>query len=286
MILNKIKNKYDQKDGSLYGEKNIKDSLAMLYHENSKFTEYTFREQGAKIGAFNTPYVIERSSQPFKCYPGYDTIDLNVYRNMEKESVNYFELLQNRRSVRNYDKDYKISLYEIHNLLFRSYGVNRKERISGIDYEGHIGYRNIPSGGGLYPLEIYIVVLNGHIDKGLYHYRPDMNCLEILKHSDDVDHLNNIIQAEPYIDLKAASCVIMTTGLIERSMIKYGDRGYRFLMMEVGFLSQTISLISTSLNLGSCMVGGYNDDLINQYLGIDGVFETVNNIIVIGKENE
>ena len=40
---------------------------------------------------------------------------------------------------------------------------------------------------------------------------------------------------------------------------------------------------SKTINLGSCMLGGYNDDKVNTFLGIDGVFETINNIIVIGK---
>lgn len=73
---------------------------------------------------------------------------------------------------------------------------------------------------------------------------------------------------------------------IERKPIKYGDRGYRFLMQESGFVAQTISLLAESINLSSCMLGGYNDDKVNEFIGIDGVFETINNIIVIGKKKD
>lgn len=73
---------------------------------------------------------------------------------------------------------------------------------------------------------------------------------------------------------------------IERLLIKYGDRGYRFLMQESGFVAQTISLLAESINLSSCMLGGYNDDKVNEFIGIDGVFETINNIIVIGKKKD
>lgn len=62
---------------------------------------------------------------------------------------------------------------------------------------------------------------------------------------------------------------------IERLLIKYGDRGYRFLMQESGFVAQTISLLAESINLSSCMLGGYNDDKVNEFIGIDGVFETI-----------
>lgn len=73
---------------------------------------------------------------------------------------------------------------------------------------------------------------------------------------------------------------------IERKLIKYGDRGYRFLMQESGFVAQTISLLAESINLSSCMLGGYNDDKVNEFIGIDGVFETINKIIVIGKKKD
>ena len=85
--------------------------------------------------------------------------------------------------------------------------------------------------------------------------------------------------------MRASSALIITTGIIERLLIKYGDRGYRFMMQESGFVGQTISLLAESIRLVSCMLGGYNDDKVNDFLGVDGVFETINNIIVIGKEN-
>lgn len=53
-----------------------------------------------------------------------------------------------------------------------------------------------------------------------------------------------------------------------------------------GFVAQTISLLAEALDLGSCMLGGYNDDKVNDFLGVDGVFETINNVLVVGKKNE
>lgn len=285
MVIQAIKQKLDEKDGSMYGRKNINESLAMLYHENSKFTDYTIRSQGEKIAAFNNPYIIERASQPFKCYPGNTTIPLNDYIAINK-NTNFFEILKQRRSLRDFDEKYKISLFEITNLLYQAYGVTYRSKITGYEINGHIGLRNVPSGGGLYPLELYIVVFNGHIEQGLYHYRPDVNILELLKTGNYSEELNNIIQAEPFVNMKSASCIIITTGIIERILIKYGDRGYRFLMQESGFVAQTISLLAEALKLGSCMLGGYNDDKVNNFLNIDGVFETVNNIMVVGKRKQ
>jgi len=283
MQISKIKNKYAKVDGTMYGEKNIAESLAVLYHENSKFTSYSSRIQGEKISAFNyNPYVIKRSSQPFKYYPNHKKIDLSVYTNPKLEA-NIFDVLKKRRSLRDFDDKYKLSLNELATLLYQSYGVTYKSKIVDSEINGHIGMRNIPSGGALYPLELYVVIFNADIPSGLYHYNSDLNVLESLKEGDFIDNLLGIIQAEPYVNMRSSSALIITTGNIERVLIKYGDRGYRFLMQESGFVGQTISLLAESINLGSCMLGGYNDDKVNTFLGVDGVFETTNNIIVIGK---
>ena len=133
---------------------------------------------------------------------------------------------------------------------------------------------------------MYIVLFNAHIPLGLYHYRPDINCLEEIKQGLFLKELSEVIQAEPYVNIQNASAVLMTTGLIERQNIKYGERAYRFLMQESGAVGQNISLIAETLNLGTCWVGGYLDDKLNEFIGIDGVFETVNNVIIIGEKQE
>ena len=176
-----IRDKYNSKDGSMYGKKNIEDSLAMLYHENSKLTTHSTRQLGESIGAFNTPFVLERSSQPFKCYPGKEIIDLSIYQ-QNNNDAHIFDVIQRRRSQRHFSKQYKLSLNELGMILYNAYGVTYKSKIEGL--EGHIGMRNIPAAGGLYPLEVYVVLFHGHIPAGLYHYRPDNNCLEKLKEGD------------------------------------------------------------------------------------------------------
>ena len=57
-------------------------------------------------------------------------------------------------------------------------------------------------------------------------------------------------------------------------------------MQESGAVGQNISLIAETLNLGACWIGGYLDDRLNEFLEIDGVFETINNVIILGKNQE
>ena len=36
------------------------------------------------------------------------------------------------------------------------------------------------------------------------------------------------------------------------------------------------------MGLGSCMLGSYFDDEVNEVLGVDGVLEAVQNVMVVG----
>ena len=147
-------------------------------------------------------------------------------------------------------------------------------------------FRTVPSAGALYPLELYVYLNTSVLPKGIYHYSPNKSVLEFIKEEDYMEYLRENLVAEPFVDLQHCSCVFFITSFFERVLIKYGDRGYRFILQEVGFLTQNISLLAEFLELGSCVLGSYVDDNINQILSADGTFETVQNVIVIGKNKE
>ncbi len=284
MDIEHLRKKYQKKDNSIYNGKKIQDLLSILYHENTKFDKFTLREQGEELGLFRSQYITERSIQPFKIYNGNKKISLNTFLNNSNNNDSFLKIINNRRSLRDYDPNYKISLNELFYLFYHSYGITKKSKIPDTDYI--LGLRNVPSAGALYPLEIYSSLFNSQITKGLYHYQDKDNCLELIKEGDHVEELRKIINAEPYVNIKNASGIIFITGLIERNSIKYGERGYRFMLQEVGYASLLISYLLEYLSLGSCIVGSCIDDKVNEYLEIDGVFETIHAIIVFGKKKE
>lgn len=279
----KIKNKYNKKDYRDFGQKNIENSLGVFYHENSKLSSFESRKLSESIEKMSNPYYLERSLQPYKRYANTKKTSLKNYESFKEDDA-LDKAFINRRSTREYDSNHKVSLSELSYLLRGAYGVTKKQKIDGI--EGTLGLRNIPSPGALYPLEIYIVIIRGHLENGLYHYRPDENELELIKVGDFIDDLLEYLIVKPSIHLKGASGVIITTGVIERLLIKYEERSYRFMMLESGMLGLALNLFMENIGLGSCWVGAYYDHKINDFLEIDGVFESVNNVIVFGKKNE
>lgn len=276
------KENIDSIERGLYGVKNFKNSVALLYHQNSKLSKFDQLKLSTSISGFFSPYITERAIQPYKAYPNTPRISLSEYKDAPSPKINFFDLIEKRQSSRNFEKGYKLSLYEIFTLLNYSYGISRNEAVAQVD--GQMSYRYVPSPGGLYPLELYILLFDSHIPAGLYHYRPDTSELECIKEGNFMDEMRANIQAEPYINLPTASGIIFTTGIFERVMIKYGERGYRFMLHESGFVSQMLSLLNETLGLGSCMVGGYDDEKLNRFLKINGAFETLQNVMIIGKK--
>lgn len=269
-----------KKDSSIYNVRKYESSLCMQYLIDSKYDVLDVKKLSKLTFGFYHPFVLKRAAQPFKRYEGHQKFYLNDYED-SLVNVNIFNVLRSRKSTRKYTP-YNISLKELYYILRYSYGINRKESINeGVAWK----FRPVPSGGGLFACEIYIVTINSQLPKGLYHYSPDDNSIEVVKYGDFLDVIQKHSGADPYINSKDVSCVIFTTAFIDRLYIKYGERGYRFMLLEVGFLGQTMSLIAEALDLGCCMLGGYHDSDIEEFLGIDGQLESIQNTIVIGKRS-
>jgi len=144
-------------------------------------------------------------------------------------------------------------------------------------------FRPVPSPGGLFATGVYVVLINSDAQPGLYHYRPDLHALELLKAGDFSRFVGESCGVEPYVDsANKLGGLLIFTSLIERMAIKYGERTYKFMMIETGLVAQQFSLAIESLDLGSCMLGGYFDDEVHDFLEVDGVLESVQNVMVVG----
>ena len=75
-----------------------------------------------------------------------------------------------------------------------------------------------------------------------------------------------LVEEEPAMP---AAAVLVLVGTVTRLLEKYGDRGYRLLLLETGHLSQNILLVAESLHLAAVPVGGFQDDELNGRLGLD-----------------
>ncbi|NPV69307.1 MAG: SagB/ThcOx family dehydrogenase [Firmicutes bacterium] len=187
------------------------------------------------------------------------------------------EAVFRRRSIRDYSGQ-PLSLDEFGRVLFFSGGITGKI-VSG---DVTIPLRASASAGALYPIELYpVVVAVDSLEPGVYHYDVEGNALELLRPGHYRNHLFEDCHRQDMI--LNASAIIVMTAMFARTKIKYGERGYRYILLDAGHLAQNIYLECTALGLGCATVGGFMDDNVNRLIGVDGLQESAVYIAVIGK---
>lgn len=208
----------------------------------------------------------------FKSYPRLEKFLLKRIV-LKKNSIG--KIIWERQSLRNY-KNKTLSKTELSYLLYEAAGLKKFGKT--IDQSK----RPYPSAGARFPLEIYPLIFNcDGFKKGVYHYNVKENCLELILQQDLRKWLLKATAGEW---LTKASVIFIITGVFDRIRVKYGDRGYRYILIEVGHLAQNLSLIATELGLQSCPIGGFIDNEVNKLLDIINQKERTLYLIAVGKK--
>lgn len=210
----------------------------------------------------------------YKTYPRLPKIKLLD----EKHSYDLFEAIKNRRSRREFGNE-KISLEELSGLLKYSVGITAALPELGVSRRAY------PSGGGRYPTEIYCLIAKAGegLKNGLFHYDVKNHQLDVL--ADKTFSQEEVAKISNYPFAKDSACLIFLTATFWRTQNKYGQRGYRFCLLEAGHIGQNIYLVSEALRLKCCALGGSRiaDESAEKVLNIDGITESMVYAFAIGK---
>ncbi|MGE5344148.1 MAG: SagB/ThcOx family dehydrogenase [Candidatus Omnitrophota bacterium] len=262
-----------------------KGNLSEIFHANTKMTPYSEQQVGIRtLEMLNSLPVERRTSQGYKNYgPSIPNYPLVPREEFSDSTADLFETIVNRRTIRKYSEK-TLTMEDVSKLLYYSYGISGKIKlVQGTEQD----VRVISSGGGLYPLEVYLMVVNvAHLPKGIYHYNVRKHSLELIKEgfeiSDILPYLPGLIASQT----RTVSLFLLLSAAFHRTTHKYGPRGYRYVCFEAGTFMGHLQLAAEALNIGSCQVAGYYDDILNEMLGLDGVDEAVMNICAMGYKPE
>jgi SagB-type dehydrogenase family enzyme len=254
------------------------ERLHEVFHANTKLDLVSEMQTGymfAKV--VSNPMLHRTLANPYRANPGLERVKLPPPTAI---ILPYTHVIGRRRTVRDYDGG-AIDLARLSTVLHTAYGITGECML-----EGNIPLmlRSVPSGGGLYPLELYVIAsrIEGLERDEVYHYLAREHALERLGREVPVAELSaTLLGSRPECVLPSAA-TILVAGVFVRMTYKYDDRGYRFVLMESGAVSAQINFAATGLGLGSCQVAGYYDDRVNAYVGVDGVNESVLNCVVVG----
>ncbi len=253
--------------------------VSELFHENSKLrSSDTTRFRW--IGFVNDDDSVRRTiSRPARHYRGYPARRLPGLDPPEPGSFESVAL--SRRSAQMFSGE-SLDLAALSKILYLGGGIT-DQRSDGMGSVLHM--RACPSGGALYPLDLYCAAhaVDG-LESGLHYYDPLDHALRRVR---DGDFRPEIGQAMWLDSVPYSAACLMITATFRRTTFKYGERGYRFVLLEAGHVAQNLLLAAHAAGLVATPVGGFVDDDLNALIGLDGVNEAViYSILVGGRQQE
>jgi SagB-type dehydrogenase family enzyme len=190
----------------------------------------------------------------------------------QKGSVSVEEAIARRRSVRDFTPE-SISQSQLSQILWATQGISETgEKL-----------RTVPSAGATYPLEIFVVCGRdgvAGIDGGIYHYNIDSHSLTRHFRGDVRQELAGAALDQEFI--YEAPVDIVICALYERTTRRYGNRGERYVHIEVGHAGQNIYLQATALGLATVAIGAFYDEQVREVLRLEKQYKPLY-IMPVGK---
>jgi len=211
-----------------------------------------------------------------QCMDGANLIDLpapGVWKNIPKRDVTM--AIGNRKSHRVYLKQ-SFSQEELAYLLWCTQGVR------GEITHGH-AHRNVPSAGCRHSLETYLAIFNvDGIDSGMYRYLPLSHQL-VFEFSDDMLSEKMVIASLGQTYPGKSAVTFIWTSIPYRMEWRYGLAAHKVIALDAGHVCQNLYLACETINAGTCAIAAYDQEELDELLGLDGEEEFAIYIASVGK---
>jgi SagB-type dehydrogenase family enzyme len=255
------------------------DSLYEIFHENTKFHPNFDLANFIRITKYQQePRAVKETAHNYKKYRFAPKIKLPDPRPPQAELS---AVLMSRSSLKP-EKGEVLTMDEVSSFLKYSAGIQKKMR-SVLLPDLKMYRRPFPSSGGLYPVEIYPILLKTEYGTSVVtHYDFIEHELGILPRPLQPEEARIALGMSPEVWEKTGM-VIVLTATFQRTTTKYGNRGYRMALLDVGHVSQSMLLVAEALGIRSNCWAGYFDDKVNDILDVNGVEETIIHQIILGK---
>ena len=190
-------------------------------------------------------------------------------------------LFSHRVTCRNFDTTGVLAEADFSDVLKRVLGCLAIVEVM----PGVVGLKkSYPSGGGLHPLEPYVLVQRvAGVETGLYHYHAcnhELEPLSMLTAEKAARFAKVMVAGQSFF--AEAPVHIVLAARFERTFWKYRNhpKAYRAIVLEAGHVSQNLYLAATELRLGAYVTAAINEIDIEEALGLDPLHESP--IVVCG----
>jgi SagB-type dehydrogenase family enzyme len=239
--------------------------VAELFHENTKIAPH-------QLG-------VSLSQLPAPLSPGHIEARFRLPEAVPAQSAGIEQVIYARKTLRDFNRGVPLPMAALSRLLAFSCGCTMPVYPAGsFDFEYHHAQ---PSAGAKYPIEVYALVLNVEgLPPGVYRYAANDHSLELLRPGQFQRDLEAWMFHQPY--MVDGGVLFVLAGFVERIRPFYGERGYRYMMLEAGHIAQNLCLLGTAHQLGVIVGGGFIDTAINRLLGLNDVTQIALYIIAVG----
>jgi len=188
----------------------------------------------------------------------------------------FIDVVNTRRSLRSYS-DTPVTLEELSFLLWCTQGVKKSGKGSRV-------LRTVPSAGARHAFETYLLINNAEgLQPGLYRYLAFEHKLIALDTNPGIaDTITAACLGQGMVSKGAVT--FFWIAVADRMKWRYDVRGYRYLHLDAGHVCQNLYLAAETINCGACAIGAFDDDELNNALGLDGVQQFVIYAAAAGKK--
>jgi len=177
--------------------------------------------------------------------------------------VSVEKAIKGRRTVRDF-RQKSLSLNDLSQLVWSGQGITDSSE----------NKRAAASAGALYPLDFYILIGENGVEKmegGVYRYLPKEHSLLPIAKGDRRREI--AVASLSQMWMARAPVLFIITAEYRRITGKYGERGIRYVLIEVGHVGQNLFLQAEALGLGAGIVGAFHDSEVSNIAGLPSKHE-------------
>ena len=141
-------------------------------------------------------------------------------------------------------------------------------------------HRAVPSGGGLYPCEIYAYLKLPELPAGIYHYDAAHHRLLLLREGTFDDYLDRALGER--IRTEEAFAVLFVTVCFLKNFWKYSLFSYRLQGLDAGVLLGQLGEAAVRFGFKPLLFGQFLDRALNHLLGLTEGEESVYAVMPLG----
>jgi len=247
----------------------MNEDTGKLFIENTKYKNMSPSAQ--QLGVPQPPLETAKASDQ-------EVIGLPDPDFSSTEPFGLVQAINERKSIRKYTGE-ALTVEELSFLLWCTQGVKSL-------VPGHATFRTVPSAGARHALDTYLLINRvSDLPQGLYRYQAiDHHLIPV--YSGD-GFASRIVQGALGQEMiRSAAVCFIWVAVTERMNWRYSERGFRYLFLDAGHVCQNLYLSAQAIHAGTCAIAAFDDDQMNDIIGVDGADEFVIYMASVGKEEK